>query len=75
MNEHESALQEIKQDLERVKTLLENLPQTIDLKLRIYEEKINVANHRIQDLEETNKWMWRAIAGAIIGCLVAMYFK
>lgn len=75
MNDQENTLQEIKQELERVKTLLEGLPATIDLKLKVYDEKMAVANHRIADLEETNKWMWRAIAGAIIACVIAMYFK
>lgn len=74
MNEQET-LQEIKQELERVKTLLEELPTTVDLKLKVYDERVNVANHRITDLEEANKWMWRAIAGAIIVGVVAMYFK
>lgn len=75
MNEQENALQEIKLELKKVKTLLEELPKTIDLKLKVYDEKFDVANHRIKDLEDTNRWMWRAIAGAIIGCVIAMYFK
>lgn len=75
MNEQESAIQEIKRDLERVRTLLEELPKTVDLKLKLYEEKFSVANHGIADLESTNKWMWRAITGAIIAAIVAMYFR
>lgn len=75
MNEQENALQEIKRDLERVKTLLENLPETIDLKLRVYDEKIAVANHRIEDLEEQNRWLWRAIVGTVISCAIAVYFR
>ena len=75
MNEQENALQEIKLELKEVKTLLEELPKNIDLKLKVYDEKIAVANHRIQDLEEINRWMWRAIAGAIIAGVIAMYFK
>ena len=74
MNEQET-LQEIKQELERVKTLLEELPTTVDLKLKVYDERVNVANHRIADLEEANKWLWRAIVGAIIVGVVALYFK
>ena len=74
MNEQET-LQEIKQELERVKTLLEELPTTVDLKLKVYDERVNVANHRIADLEEANKWLRRAIVGAIIVGVVAMYFK
>ncbi len=75
MNEQETTLQEIKQELIRVKTLLEELPKTVDLKLKLYEEKISVVNHRIKKLEDTNTWMWRAIAGAVIVAIVAMYFK
>ena len=68
-------LQEIKEDLASIKTSLDNVMPTVDLKLVAIEEKLKVANHRITDLEETNKWMWRAIAGAIIACVIAMYFK
>lgn len=75
MNEQENALQEIKLELKEVKTLLEELPKTIDLKLKVYDEKITVANHRIADLEEQNKWLWRTVVGAIIACIVAMYLK
>ena len=75
MNEQENTLQDIKLELKEVKTLLEELPKTIDLKLKVYDEKLAVANHRIKDLEDTNKWMWRAIAGAIIAGVIAMYFK
>lgn len=75
MNEQENDLQDIKLELQEVKTLLMKLPETIDLKLRVYDEKISVINHRIKDLEDTNKWMWRAIAGAIIAGIVAMYLR
>lgn len=75
MNDQENALQEIKLELKEVKTLLEELPKTIDLKLKVYDEKIAVANHRITDLEEQNKWLWRTIVGAILAGIVAMYFR
>lgn len=73
--EANNVLHEIKEDLASIKTTLDSIMPTVDLKLSLYEEKLKVANNRIKDLEDTNKWMWRAIAGAIIGCIVAMYFK
>ena len=68
-------LQEIKEDLASIKTSLDNIMPTVDLKLGAIEDKLKVVNHRILDLEDQNKWLWRAVVGAIIGCLVAMYFK
>lgn len=68
-------LQEIKEDLGSIKATLDNIMPTVDLKLVAVEEKFKVANHRIADLEATNTWMWRAIIGAIIAGVIAIYFK
>ena len=71
----QDVLQEIKEWIASIKTTIEGIMPTVDLKLETIEEKLRVANHRIEDLEEANKWLWRAFAGAVIGCIVAMYFK
>lgn len=71
MPNDEKALQEVREKLIRIEALLENMSNTNDLKLITIEEKIKVANNRILDLEATNKWLWRAIAGAFISAVIA----
>ena len=75
MNDQEKVWQEIKEDLAGIKAAIDNIMPTVDLKLGAIEDKLKVANHRILDLEDQNKWLWRAFAGAVISCIVAMYFK
>lgn len=55
--------------------LLENILESVTLKLENQEEKIKVANNRIKDLEENNKWLWRAVVGAVIAGAIALLFK
>ncbi|WP_410496403.1 hemolysin XhlA family protein [Cellulosilyticum sp. ST5] len=71
----QDVLQEIKEKLGSIKTAVDNIMPTVDLKLDNMEDKLKVANHRILDLEEQNKWLWRCIAGAIIAGVIAMYFR
>ena len=75
MPEQNEVLQEIREDIVFIKTTLQNIVQSVDLKLIPLEEKIRVANHRIEDLEDQNKWLWRTIVGAIIAGAIAMCFK
>lgn len=67
--------QDILQRLTKIETLLENMNQTDDLKSKVLEEKIDVANHRIDDLEKNNTWLWRTIAGSLIGMVIALLLK
>ena len=80
------AIQEIRENIINVNKNLEKFIELNDLKMlniersnkaevKRLEEKIKGANDRIADLEETNKWMWRAIAGAFIGAAVASFIK
>ena len=64
--ENEKDIQDIRERLIKIETMLENYNKNTDLKLSSVEEKIAVANHRIADLEERNKWLWRTAEGAII---------
>lgn len=66
------AIQEVRETCIEIKGLLKNMSETTELKLKIFEEKIKVTNKRISDLEETNKWLWRAIAGTIISAAIAL---
>lgn len=71
----EKWLDDLKEDIIIIKETLKNMVETNDLKLVTFEEKIKVANNRIKDLEENNKWLWRSIVGAVIAGIVTLLFK
>lgn len=68
-------IQEIRERLVKIEMLLENIPQSINLQLENLEDKLKVANHRIEDLEKNNTWLWRTIVGAVAGGAIALLFK
>lgn len=68
-------IQEIRERLVKIEMLLENIPKSVTLQLENLEEKIKVANNWIKDLEENNKWLWRAVVGAVIAGAIALLFK
>lgn len=72
---NEQDIQDIKERLVRIETLLETNNGKVELELKALEEKIKVANHRIEDLESTITWLWRAIIGAVVGGVIALLFK
>ena len=65
------AIQEVRESLIEIKGLLKNMNDTNELKLKNFDEKLKVANNRISDLEDANKWLWRAVAGALISAVIA----
>lgn len=71
----EKWMDDLKEDIIIIKETLKNMVTTNDLKLDTLEEKLKVANNRIKDLEDNNKWLWRAVVGAIIGGAIAFLFK
>ena len=71
----DDALQEVRERLIKIEVLLENMSQNNNLKDELLEEKIKVANNRISDLENSNTWIWRALAGALIGSVIAFLIK
>lgn len=73
--ENEKDIQDIRERLIKIETMLENYNKNTDLKLSSVEEKIAVANHRIADLEDSNKWLWRTALGAIITGSIAILFR
>lgn len=75
MSEKEDAIQEVREKLVRIEVLLENINTNNNLKTELIEEKIKVANNRITDLENSNTWIWRAIAGALISSVIAFLLK
>lgn len=58
----------------KIETLLEKMNETEDLKNKALQEKIDVANHRISDLEDAQKWLQRTVLGAIITGAIALLF-
>lgn len=66
------AMQEVRETVIEIKGILKNMSDTTELKLKNFEEKIKVANNRIADLEETNKWLWRAFAGSLTSAAMAL---
>lgn len=71
----DDTLQEVRERLIKIEVLLENMNKNSELKNEILEEKIKVANNRISDLENSNTWLWRAIAGALISSVIAFLLK
>lgn len=71
----DDTLQEVRERLIKIEVLLENMSKNNELKNEILEEKIKVANNRISDLENSNTWLWRAIAGALISSVIALLIK
>lgn len=68
-------MQEIFQRLVKIETLLENLPKATSLEIANLEDKLKVANHRLDDIEKNNTWLWRAFGGALIAGVVGLLFK
>ena len=71
----DDTLQEVRERLIKIEVLLENMNKNSELKNEILEEKIKVTNNRISDLENSNTWLWRAIAGALISSVIAFLIK
>ena len=71
----QDVLQEIKEKLGSIQSAVDNIMPVVNLKIENMEDKLKVANHRILNLEEQNKWLWRCITGAIIAGVIAMYFR
>lgn len=74
MNEADS-IQEIKERLVKIETLLEQMAKTDELERKVIEEKIKVANKRIGDLEDTIRWLWRTIAASFLTGTIAILFS
>jgi len=68
-------LDDLKEDIIIIKETLKNMVETNALRLITFEEKLKVANNRIKDLEDNNKWLWRAVVGAVISGIMAFLFK
>lgn len=68
-------IQDIKERLIKIETLLKNMDKTDGLEREVIEEKIKVANKRIADLEDTIRWLWRTVMGSFLTGAVAILFS
>lgn len=71
----EKWLDDLKEDIIIIKETLKSMVVTNELKLVAFEEKLKVANKRIKDLEDNNKWLWRCVVGAVIAAIMALILK
>ena len=62
---------ELIEKISKIETILISIEEKRDLKNEILEEKIRVANHRIDDLENSHTWLVRAVAAALISAVIA----
>lgn len=74
MDERET-IQDIRERLVKIELLLENIPKSINLQLDNFEDKLKVANHRIEDLENTINWLSKTTIGALITGAVGILFS
>lgn len=73
--DQQETIQDIRERLVKIEVLLGNMTDATKLQLENLEDKIKVANHRVEDLEKNNTWLWRAIATSLIGGVIALLFK
>lgn len=75
------ALKEKVESLEKITDLQTGLLQEIDKKLDVINEKVSNSaeiedlkikpiSDRVEKIEDSNKWLWRTIVGAIIVILI-----
>ncbi len=79
------ALKEKVNNLEKTTDLQTGLLQEIDKKIDVINEKVSSSaeigdlkikpiEDRVDKLEDSNKWVWRAVASALIGVVVTGFF-
>lgn len=75
MEDDRETIIDIKERLVRIETLLEQQLKTDTLERQVLEEKIKVANNRISDLENNQRWIVITIIGAIIAAVLKLIIK
>ena len=82
MEDDRETIIDIKERLVRIETMLEQQLKTdtlerqvIEEKIKLLEEQLKVANHRISDIETHQNWLRNTIIGAIIAGAIGFFFK
>lgn len=55
--DQQETIQDIRERLVKIEVLLGNMTDATKLQLENLEDKIKVANHRVEDLEKNNTWL------------------
>jgi len=77
MNETQAVQSEMLQRITRVETKVDNMDEKLDRAISANEtaakalESSKSAHHRIDKIEDNQKWLWRTFAGAIILAIAA----
>ncbi|MBY6918180.1 hemolysin XhlA family protein [Clostridium botulinum] len=73
--DQQETIQDIRERLVKIEVLLGNMSDATKLQLDNLIDKLKVSNHRIDDLEKANTWLWRTIAGSLIAGVVSLLLK
>lgn len=73
--DQQDTIQDIRERLVKIEVLLENMSNATELKMENLEDKLKVVNHRVDDLEKNNTWLWRTIAAGLMSGVIALLFK
>lgn len=75
MEDDRETIIDIKERLVRIETLLEQKLKTEDAERKVLEEKLKVANNRISDLENNQRWIVITLIGSIIAAVIKLIIK
>lgn len=67
-------MQDIRDRLTKIEVLLESMSNTTKLQMDNLADKLKVANHRIEDLENTIGWISKTAIGALITGAIGVLF-
>lgn len=75
MADDSSVVQEMRENIIKIIGILEKNEEVKRLEILGLKEEIKVANNRIADLEDAQKWNVRLIVGGVITGVMAFIFK
>lgn len=75
MAEDSSVVQEMRENIIKIIGILEKNEEVKRLEILALKEEIKVANKRIADLEDAQKWNVRLIIGGVITGVMALIIK
>ena len=75
MADDSSVVQEMRENIIKIIGILEKNEEVKKLEILALKEEIKVANKRIADLEDAQKWNVRLIIGGVITAVMAFVLK
>lgn len=64
------SIPEIQSGIREIKVMLQERPKQEDLKNSILEKDITALEARVKKLEDNQSWLWKTVAGALIGLVI-----